>query len=98
MKEFVRGEPRIICAAVQFKNGLIIPSARHLDPTMHTVMKHLHPDPTTRRKKYSECIQGFIDQFGKFYNRKEARIIAEKMEQLVPGCSSGSDLYSEDLY
>ena len=42
--------------------------------------------------------QGFIDQFGNFYNRQEAWIIAEKHKQIKPDYSIKGTLFSEDLY
>jgi len=42
--------------------------------------------------------QGFIDEKGNFYTRKEARKIAEKEGQLLKRASKGNILFSEDIY
>jgi hypothetical protein len=44
--------------------------------------------------------QGFLDETGKFLNRKDAMLIAQATGQLNrrPGGYNGDDLYSEDLW
>jgi hypothetical protein len=41
--------------------------------------------------------QGFVDQFGNFYNRKDALIIAKGNNQVI-GRIINDELYSENLY
>lgn len=42
--------------------------------------------------------QGFIDQYGKFYDREEAWCVAEKNGQIIRDCGCPGELYSENLY
>ena len=42
--------------------------------------------------------QGFIDQFGKFYNRKDAYIIAKENGQIIRDLGETDELFSEHLY
>lgn len=85
----------IICAANRWPDGLIIPSARHFDTIMHDLAKRIFGE-----KAYSNCDQGFIDQFGKFYSRAEAMLVVKENGQpfnaernVIKGV-----LYSEGLY
>ncbi len=85
--------PRIVCAAVQneFTKDIII-GIRHYDAIMRKQME-LSPqwgDP---------AVQGFIDQFGKFYTREEAWVVAELNDQIIRrvGGDNGK-LFSENLY
>lgn len=85
--------PRIVCAAVQLKDGLVVPSARHFDMTMRLVIASLG------KEKLPGATQGFIDQHGRFYSRQEAWMVASENGQLrrrVPG--DEGTLYSENLY
>lgn len=47
-------------------------------------------------------VQGFIDQYGKFMDRREAFIVAEKAGQIIKRVGGdkvdGGTLYSENLY
>jgi len=85
-------EPRIVCAANKFENGPMLIGARHFDQHMIVQMAYMDvkgSDPHT---------QGFIDQYGKFYTRKEAWVIAEKNGQIIREVSSPGMLFSENLY
>lgn len=62
--------PYIVCAACRDANGFIITGARHFDSIMRQVIKACN-------LKFTGWEQGFIDQFGKFYNRKDAWKIAD---------------------
>jgi len=90
-------EERIVCAAIQFKSGLIVCSARHFDPGMHMVNDLIQTphDP-------GEAEQGFINQRGEFLNREEAWKVAESAGQIsrrVGGDRiNGGHLFSENLY
>lgn len=86
-------EPRIVCAANRYKNGIIIIGVRHWDEFMHAQSEAYglqyagHPE------------QGFIDQNCKFYTREEARKLAESNGQRIASCGGDSkELYSENLY
>lgn len=90
---------RIVCAAVLLEDGTIIPSPRHYDPTTRALMKKMGYDPSGR---YGEREQGFIDQWGRFWNRTDAWKIAERQGQIRHRCggdsTDGGTLYSENLY
>lgn len=89
-------KPRIVTAANQHEDGTIILGIRHWDSHMHKQVKAMpkHAD----REDY--WIQGFVDQFGTFYTRKEAFILAAKNSQIIRMCGNenGTELYSEHLY
>lgn len=85
--------PRIVCAAIQLVDGLIIPSARHFDMTMRLVINAMG------KEKLNGARQGFIDQHGNFLTRQEAWFVAMENNQVrrrVPG--DEGTLYSENLY
>ena len=42
--------------------------------------------------------QGFLDDTGKYWTRRHAKIIARKAEQLLKRASSLKELYSEDVW
>lgn len=89
--------PRIVCAANKLKNGKLVLGARHGDALMRSVVPGAAFFTLTAE-------QGFVDQFGKFYSRKDAWNIAVKEHQIIRFCGNQSDfsknqeLYSENLY
>ena len=91
---------RIVCAANQYSclldetKTLIVIGARHWDSIMRDHFR-LISDRVDRKSE----IQGFIDQFGKFYTRQEAFVIAEENNQIIRrvGGDNGK-LFSENLY
>jgi hypothetical protein len=86
--------PVIVSAAHETKDGLVIPSPRHCDRTFHALTSRLG------LKKPVPGTQGFVDQFGTFYNRKAAwflHVTLGKGEYKAHGGPVG-DLYSEHLY
>jgi len=86
-------EPLIVCAANRLPDGSIICGARHFDKVMHSQMKR------DGREDWRKSEQGFIDQHGTWYNREDARKIAEKNGQIRrPEGGGPLDLYSENLY
>lgn len=90
-------KPRIVCAAIRSRIGNIITSARHYDHNMHQQIKAMK-DPEEFYHLYADN-QGFIDQFGKYYTRKEAWIIAQENNQIIREViSTPGILYSEHLY
>jgi len=86
----------IVCAANRNRfTKHIICGARHWDNIMRTQAKKI---PFLN---YVEWEQGFIDQFGKFYNRKEAMNIVGVNNQPFNYERNGhqaEELYSEGLY
>lgn len=84
--------PRIVCAANRY-GDTIVPSARHHDALMNSLIKELGFNISPGRWE-----QGFIDQHRKFYTREEAWVIAERNGQIIREVSSPGVLYSENLY
>lgn len=103
-------KPRIVSAAIQNALGEIIVGARHYDSHMRLQIKlydKIHEltsmfsshESVNSWRTGERVVQGFIDQHGNFYTRKEAWIIAKDNDQIiriVPG--SEGTLYSENLY
>lgn len=85
----------IVCAACR-QHGLIVTGARHFDKLMVNVMVHLG----SGFKKGSAWEQGFIDQYGTFYNRKDAYVLVQYNGQPFNIMRNGAKdvLYSEGLY
>jgi hypothetical protein len=86
--------PRIVSAANKFENGPMLVGARHWDQHMHIQANYMSIKGSEPHE------QGFIDQYGKFYSRKEAWKIAEQEGQIIRrvGGDSNGVLYSENLY
>ena len=89
------------------KNGDIVVGIRHFSPDMRSFMGKAYGE------KYHLLVetQGFVDQYGKFYDRKEAWKIADKMGQIrrptgwedfsnprPAGIGDEGILFSENLY
>lgn len=89
-----KAQPRIVCAACRHED-IIIVGPRHWDPTMHRTAELIGVGGAGFE-------QGFIDQFGDFYDRKEAMQIAKAVGQPIDierGCGGDdTELYSEGLY
>lgn len=90
-----KAQPRIVCAACRHED-IIIVGPRHWDATMHRTAELMR----VGGKMHFE--QGFISQFGDFYNREEAMLIAKTAGQTIDierGCGGDDkELYSEGLY
>lgn len=86
---------RIVCAAVQAKDGEVITGIRHFSPDMKKMI-NLHPSPEKFR---FNSTQGFVDQFGDFWNRQDAWKIAQNASQIYRRCGGDEGkLFSENLY
>lgn len=97
MNEFNPFLNRIVCAANLYGDGTIIVGARHFDSVMRTTMSIINPDISHWKKLGHE--QGFIDKFGNFRSREEAKKIAEEAGQIVRRCGGDeTELFSENLY
>lgn len=82
----------IVCAACRHREtGTIFCGARHFDNLIRSQIR-------VAGFKFTGYDQGFIDQFGRFYNRKESWKIAELSGQIKRITGSKGELYSEDLY
>lgn len=94
---------RIVCAANRFemKDGgtLVIPGSRHYSKDMSAVLDELRDDVVNDHVHGEN--QGFIDQWGNYFNREDAYVIAYHSGQIDTVRKKGEtskDLYSEDLY
>lgn len=86
--------PRIVCAANKFENGPLLVGARHFDQHMCVQAEYMGI------KGYEPHEQGFVDQYGRFYDRKAAWKIALANNQIIRRCGGDEDgtLWSENLY
>jgi len=93
---YVLSKPYIVCAAIKCGN-IVITGARHYDLLMRSTMKQIFGDDTS---KYPTFEQGFIDQYGKFYDRHEAYKLAKENGQIRKefATSTIDMLFSEHLY
>lgn len=91
------GTPRIVCAAVRLKDGLVVCGARHFDSRMRDALCRISThdmDGTLTGAK-----QGFIDQYGSFLTREEAWTVAHTNGQIIRDHERCiGTLYSEHLY
>lgn len=87
-------EPRIICAANLFADGTIVLGIRHCDQFMGRQVEAMGMEG------YPRAEQGFVDQFGMFYDRQQAWKIAASNGQIIRRCGGDEDgtLFSENLY
>ena len=98
---------KIMCAAIWIKDenvqytyyptnvnyGLIVCGYRH-----HNCIEHISNLYEKERLRNYEIIQGFLTDNNRFVDREEARIIAEKANQLLKNHSTGKKLFSEDVW
>lgn len=99
---------RIICAANRCDvTKRIVIGIRHYDSVMQDQIANLQiameeTDSFTITPFEHNVTQGFIDQFGNFYNRQEAWKIADQNGQILRrvggDTANGGTLYSENLY
>ena len=86
--------PRIVCAAMKMMDGNIIVGIRHFSPEMRNVMHKIYGDGYHLKVEH----QGFVDQFGKFYDRRDAWKIADANDQIIRLTGNEEVLFSENLY
>ena len=98
-----------LCGKVRLS---VVTGARHMDLTMRTAICALigvSPDgnkyTSTELESNPSLLsmdQGFIDQYGTFYDRKAAWVIADINNQIYRRCGGdgpdGRGLFSENLY
>lgn len=95
-------KPRVVVCAANRYGKIILLGARHWDTQMREQANRL-PVSTIDllRPTYGE-VQGFIDQFGVFMDRREAWQVAQAAGQIKYRCGGddkdGGTLYSENLY
>jgi len=96
-KEIQKSLQRVVCASIQLEDGTLLLGARHWD---HHMLNQ------AERIGYTGIglVQGFIDQFGNFLDRRQAWKVAQRQKQLIrkTGCedfdSEEGYLFSENLY
>lgn len=86
----------IVCAANKLPNGLIICGARHWD----NLMREQADAAGWFDNRCGHEEQGFIDQFGEWYNREDALKVVLKSGQPFNAKRNGcnKELFSEGLY
>lgn len=93
-------KPWIVCAANKNRaNGYIVCGARHWDNVMQKQIAVFYD--TTVKSRGKDWEQGFIDQWGRFYNRKDAmKAVKESGQPFNAERNSGNGdiLFSEGLY
>lgn len=96
-KQFTREEfplvNRTIVAAANKSGDIMLVGARHWDKVMTAQFKALANPP-----KSSTFDQGFIDQYGQYLSRVDAKRIAIKNGQPLILEDWGDELFSENLY
>ncbi len=101
-------QPWVVCAANRNKfTGVIVCGARHFDKLMQGQVEAMAPWYAKFNRKlmlrhwrngWSQSDQGFVDQFGRFYERGEALQLALQNKQCFRNPKAASELFSEDLY
>lgn len=87
-----KSAPFIVCAAIKTPHGAIICGPRHFDNTMRQQISN-------NKVRFTQTEQGFVDQFGVFYNRRDAMEIAVIQGQIRRDFPvKDGKLYSEHLY
>lgn len=85
----------IVCAANRHKD-FIVTGSRHFSVPMLFTMNLLGGDAL---HAYGECEQGFIDQYGMFWNRTDAyNLCVSQGRKLLDEGQSNCELFSEHLY
>lgn len=87
-----RAKPlRIVCAAVK-AGDVVACGIRHYDEIMSKALK------AQGAKDLCNAVQGFVDSYGTFHDRKDAMLIAKTAGQVTEGRFRKEELFSEDLY
>lgn len=86
----------IVCAALR-KGDVIIAGPRHFDSVMLSQIKAIAGND---KGMFADAEQGFVDQFGNFWRRMDAMMLARASGQPLDMSRNGSKtkLYSEGLY
>lgn len=101
--EKLYNQRRIVCAANKFwlvdGKEIIIPCIRHGSPDMHNTLDLLDKEGLLESTKFGADDQGFVDQYGNWWSREDAFIIATAANQVnIERNGSTDELYSEGLY
>lgn len=90
-------KPWMVCAACKHEDVLFL-GARHWD---HVMWQQAGPYFDRHGNTAHLFDQGFIDQWGRFYDREQAmKAVLESGQPFNPerNCGNGRELYSEGLY
>lgn len=91
------GRPRITHVAIRFRgvvHSLPAPNRHH-----HIIWKIVREDPSVETVDAREEDQGFLDEAGRYLNRKQALVSALVNGQVRdPSAVRGGVLYSEDVW
>lgn len=86
----------IVCAAIR-KDSIIIAGPRHFDSVMLSQIRAIAGEDIGM---FADAEQGFVDQYGQFWSRIDAMMLARTSGQPLDMSRNGSktSLYSEGLY
>lgn len=88
---------QILCAANRYKD-FVIAANRHASPIMLSIQDLVGLDVLKHYAGLKGEEQGFIDQYGNFYDREEAMVIYRASGKLFMDGDNGSRfLFSEDI-
>lgn len=88
----------IVSAANRYKD-IIIMGTRHSSPTMYMTTLAYGGFMLLHEYSGDDHSQGFVDQFGTYYEREEALKLAEENGQIRnPDGNTPTELFSEGLY
>lgn len=100
-----RPPSRIVCSAMKMDDGHIILGVRHFSPDMRATLQRIYGTGFKLlgnwiNKPYHLRVveQGFVDQYGTFYDRGTAWAVARAAGQIRQMVSGAGTLYSENLY
>ncbi len=90
---------RIVCAAMRI-DGVVVLGARHGSPLMNQAIDHAFGGDESRviEAMKAEHIEGFTDQYDKFWDRKQALTIAICAGQIRKRTHDREQLWSEDVW
>lgn len=93
-KRIQAGQRRVVCAALMYSENELICAPRHFDEKCHRLLSKVD------YYQGKVPIQGFVDQYGQFMNRKEAWKVTLEANQIIRICRGNEEgvLYSENLY
>lgn len=85
---------RVVSAALLYGKNNIVCSPRHFDEICHSQLSRFN------YFNGKTPVQGFVDQYGQFMDRKEAWKVALESNQIIRICGGNEEgvLYSENLY
>ncbi len=86
----------VVCAALRSDDGEVVCGVRHYDEIMQREIALMICSEDFFNRSGSN--QGFVDNFGKYMDRKEALVVALKADQVIKKHNPKHELCSEDLF